>query len=470
MELSAEMKATLDELSRVNGDFNGFIKKNPESLKSNSFKDLKSSDEYKLQAWPTFLKPQTKALFLEMGTKVFDLIKSIPGRFFANDPHRAAAFFEQPAAVIKLQLDGINHDHLANLVGRVDFIFSTAGLKCLELNVSATTIGWQLPGWEALYLNNPVIAKFLNEYRVKINNENYPALFLDHMIRFTEPLAAPPDTAGNAGHDGQSELNLAMVMQGYIESEQAANPLWGNLKSLYHEKLSHRSLTGNLMMCDFPDLEYIDNKIYFKGRRIHGVIELCHGIVAPGVMKAYMAGNIRLLNGPMTGLLSNKLNLALLSEHENSDIFTSAERETIKKYIPWTRKIIPGETVYKGEKINLPDFLMAHKDKLVIKPSLGLGGQRVCIGQDIFRKEWEYLVNMALRKKNYVVQELVEAPRFPYRFGEDGFAFHDIVWGIWLLGPQYGASFIRLLPSGNARKVVNAAQGAEIGIIFEVDE
>jgi uncharacterized circularly permuted ATP-grasp superfamily protein len=223
-------------------------------------------------------------------------------------------------------------------------------------------------------------------------------------------------------------------------------------------------------MCDYPHLECSGNMVYLQGKRIHALIELFHGLVKPGVLRAYTAGNIRILNGPMTGLLLNKLNLALLSEHEESDVFNSEEKETIKKYIPWSRKIIPGENVFKGEKIIMEKFLLSNKDRLVIKPSIGLGGQRVYIGQDTFRKQWETLVNTALHQKNFLVQELVEAPRALYQLGEDGCAHHDTVWGVWILGSRYGASFVRALPGGNARRVVNGAQGAEISAVFEVEQ
>jgi hypothetical protein len=263
---------------------------------------------------------------------------------------------------------------------------------------------------------------------------------------------------------------LALVVGPYDENLQNKNPFLVDLRQLYKEKLSGKALRGNVFMCDYPHLECIDNVVYLKGNRIHALIELFHGLVTPGVMRAYTAGNIRLLNGPMTGLLMNKLNLALLSEHEESGVFSNDEKETIKKYIPWTRKIIPGETVYRGEKIRMENFLISNKNKLVIKPSIGLGGQRVYIGQATFRKQWEYLVNTALRGRTFLVQELVEAPRGLFQRGEDGCAHYDTVWGVWVLGSQYGASFVRALPGGNARRVVNGAQGAEISAVFEVDE
>ena len=465
MEITGEMEETLKKLSKVNVDFIEFVKKNPESLKKTSFKNLESTSySYALQGWPTFINLQTKAAFREMGVKVFDLIRSIPARLFDNDPEQIAAYLEQPAAVVELQLEGIPDDHLANIVGRADFTFSTTGLKCLEFNITVGSSGWQLPEWESLYLNTPIIDRFLKEYQVKIHNGNYPGLFLDHIIRFAAHLAAPVSNTGNP------ELNAAVVLQGYVENPQSKDPFLEELRQLYQEKLSSKGLSGNVFMCDFPHLECIDNLVYFKGNRIHGLIELLHGSLPPGVRKAYTSGTIRLLNGPVTGLLSNKLTLALLSENEESDVFSPEEKETIKKYIPWTRKIIPGDTVYRGEKIRMESFLAANKDKLVIKPPLGLGGQRVCIGQGTFRKEWEYLVKTALRKKDFLVQELVEAPRLLYQLGEDGCAYHDIVWGVWMLGPQYGASFVRAVPGGNARRVVNGAQGAEISIVFETDE
>lgn len=458
------MHETLEKLSKVNLDFIEFVKENPQGLKRSNFRTLDSSAyTYKLQSWPTFINPQAKALFLEMGVKVCDLIKSIPARIFENDPQKIAAYYELPEPVIKLQLEGITPEDLANMVGRADFTFSPSGLKCLEFNITPNSSGWQLPEWESLYLNAPIIDRFLKEHHIKINNENYLELFLDHIIRFASPLAPP---GSNARHP---ELNVLLVVT-FVGNLHEKNPWFQYLRQLYNEKLSATALTGNLFICDYQHLECTGNMVYLKGKRIHALIELFHGLVKPGVIRAYNAGNIRILNGPITGLLVNKLNLALLSEHEESHLFSSEEKETIKKYIPWTRKIIPGETVFKGEKIRMENFLISNKDQLVIKPSIGLGGQRVYIGQDTFRKQWEDLVNTALRKKHFLVQELVEAPRGLYQLGEDGCAHHDTVWGVWILGSRYGASFVRALPGENSRRVVNGAQGAEISIVFEVEQ
>jgi len=464
MEITAEMKNIMDKLSRVNSDFIEFVEKNPLARKLSSFESLELYHKYyALQAWPTFINRETKEDFRARAISVCELIKSVPARLFNNDPKKIGAYYQLPENLVKLQLEGVTPDHLANLVGRGDFILTPSGLKCLEFNISAAVSGWQLPEWEARYLSTPVIAQFLKEYQVKINNDNFMGLYLDHVI---QSAAHPVDPAG--GGEG-SRLNAAMVAEGY-GGEEHENPFQTYLTQLYTEKLSQKSLKGNIYICDHHHLDFRNNAVYFEGNRIHTLTELYHGLVPPGIINAFSTGNLRLLNGPVTSLLSNKFCLAALSEYEDSDLFTSQERKTIKEAIPWTRKILPGETTFRGEKITMENFLVPNKDKLVLKPSIGLGGEGIHIGQGTPRELWEKLVNTALRERKSLVQELVDAPPGLYQVGQDGCAHHDTVWGVWIFGPLYGGSFVRTIPKMGPRKVVNAYTGARISVVFEVDD
>lgn len=459
------MKEILEKLSGANVDFIEFVKKNPEALKLSSFKSLELNDRYyALQAWPTFISRARKEDFRDTAINLCELIKSIPARLFNNDPEKIGAYYNVPKNLVKVQLEGVSADHLANLVGRGDFIFLTSGLKCLEFNVTANVSGWQMPDWEARYLKTPVIAQFLKQYRLKINNDNFMGIFLDHIIQSAEHLAEP------YGDSNGRLLNAAMLTEGFTGNITGKNPMQAYLNRLYQEKLKSKSLKGSVIICDHQYLDFDQNYVYFKGNRIHAVTELYHGLIPPGIVRAAAKKNLRLINGPITGLLSNKFNLALLSEYENSDLFSQEERETIKNHIPWTRRIVAGETTYKEEKIKLDNFLMTQKNRLVIKPSIGLGGEGVFIGPGTSTEKWENLVNTSLREKTSLVQELVDAPPSLYQVGEDGFAPHDTVWGTWVFGPLYGGSFVRAIPKKGARRVVNAYTGAKISIVFEVDE
>jgi len=465
MKMTQEMKDVTEKLSRVNIDFIKFAEKNPETLNRTSFATLELNDRYYgLQAWPTFINRQRKEEFRNIAVNICELIKSIPARVFNNDPRKISAYFEIPVNLVKIQLEGVNADHLANLVGRGDFIFSSSGLKCLEFNISANVSGWQLPEWESLYLNTPIIAKFLKEKQVKINNDDFMDLFVGHIVNSAAPLASAAKGSENF------ELNAAIILKDIIETHDGENPLQVYVNRIYKEHLSRRNLKGGAFTCDFPHLEFKNNAVFFKGQRIHTITELYHGVVPPGVVQAFTAGNLRLLNGPVTSLLSNKFCLALLSEYENSEVFSKEEKKTIKEAIPWTRKIIPGETTYRGEKIIMEDFLIHNKDQLVLKPSIGLGGEGVYVGQGTQEVKWEILVQTAIEKRNYLVQELVDAPPSLYQVAEYDCVPHDTVWGIWVFGPHYGGSFVRARPKTGARKVVNAYTGALISIVFEVDE
>jgi len=465
MEIIQETYDMLKKLSKVNFDYFNFVEKNPEGFKRSTFSYLDTGNySYKIQAWPIFISHETREMLRDVSVKILDLIKCIPVRVFANDYRRMASYFMVTEDVMKLQLEGISEDLLANLIGRADLIVTNDWVKCIEFNVSANCAGWYLPEWESLNLNAPFNIRFREENGIKVYNENYSELFMDHCIRFASSMA-------EKGESGDlPELNTVLVIKGYNASPDAKNTFLDELRYFYSEKLVSHHLTGNIYIGDYEHIQYADNMVYLNGKRIHLVVELLHGVVSAGVMKSFCAGNVKLLNGPVTGLFLNKFTMAVLSENEDSSIFTPEERETIRKHIPWTRKIIPCQTTYKGEKVNLEEFLISNKNKMVIKSAVGLAGQQVYIGQGMFNRDWENLVKSSLRKGTLLAQELVEAPRSFLQMGEEGTGYFDTVWGVWILGSQFAGSFVRVLPGGNARKVVNGGQGAAMGITLEVDE
>jgi hypothetical protein len=168
--------------------------------------------------------------------------------------------------------------------------------------------------------------------------------------------------------------------------------------------------------------------------------------------------------------MSNKLNIALMSENQDSDIFTLEERETIKKYIPWTRKVKYGQTTYNNQKIKLEDFILSNREQLVLKPGAGLGGVDVHLGYNTPENQWQQVVERAFRERDWVVQERIDSYPFLYQYGKGGYAEHNVNWGAFLFGTRYGGSWLRILPKADPEGVINVTQGAEVGVLFEVDE
>ncbi|MCP5106466.1 MAG: circularly permuted type 2 ATP-grasp protein [bacterium] len=463
MEITADVKKTLESLSKVNLSFMEFIGKNPACLNRANFKELEALRNrfHLLQPWPTFINRERKDIFRAAGVKLFDLIKSIPRRLFDNDARKMSSYYELPVSVTDLQMEGVTDRHLDNLLARGDFVLSPSGLKCLEYNIAGNLGGHLLPLWESLYLKNPLILQFLKEYRVNIRNENLLELFLAHGIRAAESLVS---------RFCDAEMNACLVLKS--ETPMDTGPMTGYLAGSYKKLLQreHPSLKGEIFLCDFSALEVKNDRVYYREKPVHVLTEWHFGVVPPRIMKVFKAGNVRIMNGPVTNLLSNKLNLALLSEHRDSVLFSDEERETIKKFVPWSRKIVPGETTYGDQKIRLEDFIRSHKDALVIKPALGYGGDGVYIGKNVSEEEWEKRVQTALIKKNWLVQQLLESGPALYRQGETGCAEYDQAWGFFIFGSQYAGTFLRISTRKNAPRIINTHQGAEISVVFEVDE
>jgi fengycin family lipopeptide synthetase D len=466
LKINEEVKEAQKRLSKVNIDFLDYVETNPGCFNPSNFKSLELNDDlFRLQPWPTFIDTGTKAAFRQVGVRLFDLVKQIPGRVFSHNPGKMSDFYETPVEMLELQLEGVTGSHIDNLVGRGDFILSSTGIKCLEYNVSSNLGGMEIPTWESRYLKTPILEKFFKEYRVKPKNENLLGLFMEHALRCCMEKFGPRE----------SRLNIALVVNGYDETETGSKRRdisLDYLNRLYEETRQRvdNSLFGEVVMCDYQHLSMRDNCIFLKDKKIHVVQEGYNGMVSPGVMEAFKAGNLLLFNGPVTKLLSNKLNLAILSDPALNEVFTREEKEFIDAHVPWTRKITPGPTTYNGEAIgDLARFMRSNRERLVIKPPLGYGGDSVRVGNKTSPHQWEQWVNTALHKKDWVAQELVEAPGGVYQGGH-GWDYHEMVWGFFIFGSQYAGAWLRVMPREQGKGVINCHEGAAVSIIFEVDE
>ena len=466
--ISQEILQAQHRLSRVNTDFLEFVQKTPGALKRSSYSDIIDFPvgPRNKQPWPTFIDRQVKKQFQEVSVGVFNLIRQIPGRIFDNNPQKISAYFGFPAELIYLQLQGAKGGHLDNLIGRGDFIFSTTGLKCCEYNITVGTSP-ERSLFETAYLHNPIIAAFLNQYQVKTHNKNLFAALSDHLYT-TARKKFPP-----AQHPG---INIAVVLPGYKKiSESKKHIAEEHFRRAYQEVLTQHHLpgSGTVIFADFPDLKVEKNCIYQDGKRIHVLVEWYHGQVPIQVYNVALSGNAIIYNGPITILLTNKLNLALLSAHEDSEIFTPEERKIIKTHIPWTRRIVPGKVTFAGEIFAWEDFLDSHRTKLVIKPVRELGGIGVAVGKYTSPDQWKVTVKQALRDetRNWIAQEYIETLPHVYQYGEQGYMEHEVVWGLFVFGREYAGGFLRVIPkTENIKGIINSAQGAQETVFFEVDE
>ncbi|MCP5050197.1 MAG: hypothetical protein GY940_23730, partial [bacterium] len=286
-------------------------------------------------------------------------------------------------------------------------------------------------------LNNPVMSKFLKQSNVQVSPNTFFPILMKHLIERTVEHFRPP--VGN-------KINMALILP---RMEEKVKHVAARLKEIYKNTLrqENRGLKGELVIDDFFSLKVTDRFLHYvvpeKNIKIHTLIELCNGMIPPNIMEVTKAGNLLVYNGPITRIMSNKLNLALLSQHEDDPgIFTPGERETIKKYISWTRKVIPGETTYIGEKIRLEEFIPSNQEHLVLKQSVGFGGQQVYVGRHTPPTAWKQVLEKALREKNWVIQEYIKSSPYLHQVGQRGCASHQVVWGFFVFGSRYAGGSV----------------------------
>jgi uncharacterized circularly permuted ATP-grasp superfamily protein len=198
---------------------------------------------------------------------------------------------------------------------------------------------------------------------------------------------------------------------------------WRGLPTLTEFEMFQRYFESRgvpTVICAPEDLTYSRGTLRARGKPINLVYRrvltselLAKDDVSRPLVKAYLEGAVTVVNSFRAKLLHKKMSLALLSDDRYGALYTPPQRAAIAKHIPWTRKIREGHTTYAGKIVDLGDFVIAHRERLVFKPNDEYGGKGVVLGWTIDQHEWEQSFLAALAS-SYVVQERVDVPRHPF--------------------------------------------------------
>lgn len=458
MDLTDELRARHADLSSTHLHFLEFLARYPKGLERSHYAPIHVTDEFTpfpVQSWPVFLGAARRRRFEQAAGAVSRLIRSVPRRFLDNDPARLREFYglskEQAVLIAALtRSTGI----LDGAFARCDFLDTRQGLKCVELNAGNVS-GWQTAKYLDRFARISAIRSFVEERPGEVLYRNPVRALFAHFIEEGRELA-------EAG-----ELNLCFA----VDSASHLGHWVGYLSQEYSAVLaaSGDGLEGAFIACEVGALRAEKGALWARGRRIHIVHEPSFGRLTRPLLAALLAKKVHLFNGPTSRVLADKGNLALLSESVDSDLLSGEEQAAIKAWIPWTRRVVDGTTEFEGDEVHLPDWLIAERQRLVLKARFSLGGKEVHVGRFTPPESWAALVRHALAEGRWVVQEYLAAP--PYLFlAESGCVLHDLVWGLFTFGERYGGNYFRVQEqSDRSRGVVNATQGASFGLILEVE-
>jgi hypothetical protein len=175
-------------------------------------------------------------------------------------------------------------------------------------------------------------------------------------------------------------------------------------------------------IADPRDLELRKGKLYHGDFRIDLVyrrvlttemlerIDECQNFV-----EAYRTSAAVFVNSFRTKYVHKKMLFGVLTDERHQRHFSEAEREAIRKSVPWTRRVEQAKTTYNGRDIDLLEFVRTTRDNLVLKPNDDYGGHGIFIGWESDEAAWDRAITEALAG-DYLVQERVTTSRevFPF--------------------------------------------------------
>jgi hypothetical protein len=383
------------------------------------------------------------------------LIRSIPRLVFQDDPARLSQAYQSfSPSVIQVLLAEPNG--LDGMVSRGDFIDTGDGMKCIEFNFTAHLGGWETAVLAEIHPQIPATARFLAAAGIDFAHTNTVRSLFSHAIARARALS------------GDGEVNTVIVVSpgdGILGS-----PVFRSyFSSEYAPACRAHGVAGEILICPYAELVPSRGQLVHAGKRIHVVVELSRENTSPAVYRCFKQGNLCLFNGPLGLILMSKLNIALLSEGAERGVFTGDDAAIIRRHVPWTRRVAPDHVTYEGERVYLPDLLIARRERLVLKEVLLVGGKGVALGKVTPAERWRELAEAALASGQWVVQEVLESRPYLYQNGAHGCSPHDVVWGPFVFGDRYGGVILRMQPKA-AGGAVNLSLHATAGIVLEVPD
>jgi hypothetical protein len=125
------------------------------------------------------------------------------------------------------------------------------------------------------------------------------------------------------------------------------------------------------------------------------------------MVRAYKEHAVCMVNSFRAEVGAKRAIFDLLTDDAVTAKFPAIERRAIKDHIPWTRLVQAAKTTHKGHTVDLPDFVMKHRAKLILKPNDDSPDQHSFRGSETDDIGWEKALRQAMRTP-YVVQEVAD--------------------------------------------------------------
>jgi hypothetical protein len=190
----------------------------------------------------------------------------------------------------------------------------------------------------------------------------------------------------------------------------------------------------------------------------------------PALLQACRARAVCMVNSFRSKLIHKKAIFAVLTSERYGQLFNQEERAAITRHVPWTRKVRAEKSEYFGKEVDLLEFIVANRERLVLKPNDDYGGHGISIGWNEDEPNWHEALQTALKNGDYLVQERVPTARetFP-ALQEDGsikFAEQLVDLDPLLFNGKVGSAFTRL----SSTELANVSSGGGMVPTYIISE
>ncbi len=282
-------------------------------------------------------------------------------------------------------------------------------------NGSLSICGYQTCKPKALAYSQPLADLFLDLPIVKsFKRGRYKLSKVGHSENLTKAILEIWKEWGGRRHP-----HIAVVE--FSEGSEM-NPREGHLLA---DLFSHAGLETRLVSPDH--LSYSAGKlradkfdIDLVFRRFGTSEFLAHFDLSHPLLAAYRDRAVCMVNSFRSEIAHRRGLFELLTDDTLTANLSIEERKVVQEFVPWTRIVSQRKTKYKSQEIDLADFVLGHRELLVMRPNQNSIDHRTYIGAEMTESAWESALRCALRSF-YVVQEHSCCAREPvpvFQYGE----------------------------------------------------
>jgi hypothetical protein len=321
-------------------------------------------------------------------------------------------------------------------INRPDGILIDGQLKLLEMNIDSSIGGiWEVDFLQKLLAKNP---------RLRLGpSAHFPTpkeAFLDYLKDLQARVAETTD----------GPLNLAIVS--VPELDRFYQDVCQDLCTWVTEETglnAHFFISPQMLRAE----EYVT-----EGLRPYHIVYRHASLAAPPQIAAPMVRLLTDARRTKSVVVSDLIDvyieqkgiLALLSaEADDGGQLDEEEAELVRRYVPWTRYVADGETVFRGQRVGLKALMFEAREELVLKRTQSYMGEQVFIGSELSKADWHDMLSKALTDTQpWVVQEnLASAPHdFEYYTRSEGFirAMKRYTLSPFIFGRHFGGVMVRV--------------------------